>query len=457
MTDADAAEDKSEGLPVTDGFNIGDHLDALRLAVLRSVLLPILVLLVVWPFWDVVNEWLKVLALGHLPVSERPQFVSLDATETMFVSLELSFRIALVSSIPWILMNVWWFVSPGLYPHERRFGRILIPGIVALFGAGVAFALFVAIPFGMSELLHFGFGAVDQQLMSIQRFYDFIFMITTVLGVCFLTPVVVAPAVRFGLLKAEMITKHRRLLIFFCGVLGAILTPTADPITMSLVAVPLYFLIEGGVIIGRIWRRRAEARAVTLEQIKEAFEAGAGTGGSNAGEPQSRSEAVERAVKGDGLLGRGAADSVASLIRDAGASLARNLEEGAQAVSSEGIAKDDTKAAPQATRRDPAREPLPSVKSLTKTAPIIRPAQGAVAQGTASAIEQATAQTARVTKASDESATGAVPSGRVPSLPRELRRRIDHYIRLRLNEVLVDVLRERQSGDHEGENPDGRP
>ncbi len=238
---------------------IGEHLDALRGNLIKALVVPLLLLAVIWPLWSsTIHPFLSNLLLTS---SQHAKLARGSVLDSFSVSMKGSIYLALFLSIPWIMLQIWRFISPGLYENERRFGGFVFPFSLGLFVAGVGFAFFVVIPTALGVLLDFGSEEIPHQWLFIDKFYDFVFSMLFVNGFSFQIPLVIAPAVRFGLLPRAKLTKHRRGLVFASVVLGAVLTPTGDPITMLLVALPLYGLVEGGAWLGDFWRRRSEERA----------------------------------------------------------------------------------------------------------------------------------------------------------------------------------------------------
>jgi Tat protein translocase TatC len=176
--------------------------------------------------------------------------------------MRVSLYAALVFAYPWVMLQAYLFVAPGLYRHERTFFRFAIPAILVLFLAGAAFGRYVLLPISIDFLLHFNtteFGVAENYTLA--AFLSLVFTMTFGLGFVFQIPLVVAPLIRFGLLTPEFFKRKRRYTVMIAIVLGAIISPTGSPLDMVLAGAPIFFLVEGGVLLGRAWKRSALKRA----------------------------------------------------------------------------------------------------------------------------------------------------------------------------------------------------
>lgn len=295
-----------------DSSGVGEHLDELRRSVIYAISLPLLLMATAWTlWWDYIAPFFD----GHFLNDEQRKMVTrMSVLDSISVAFSASTQLAIFMSIPWVIWHIWRFVSPGLYDHEKRFARVAMPGAIGLFCAGAVFAFYVVIPFSLDFLLSFGTDEIGQQFLSVDTFYPFVFSLLLITGLTFQIPVVVAPLVRFGVVQVDWFRRYRRVIMFLSAVLGAVLTPTVDPVTMMLVATPIYFLAEGGVWLGRVWKRWAERRA--------------------AREPQSVADGWREGLgKSDGLLGEDAAQSFADAVGKFAREFSSGVSEGGKELS----------------------------------------------------------------------------------------------------------------------------
>lgn len=233
-----------------------DHLDELRLRLIYSVVFLAVGLVVAFQFRIRLIEWLK----GPLSASEqfrlgRVEVVTLNLTDQFMLSLNLSFWSGLALALPFILWQVWAFIAPGLYPTERRWAVPFIVGAGLSFLLGGVFGYLFVLPTMVGFLLDFLDGAVK----PILNLANYIGTVTTFLisfGLAFELPIVAVILTRIGLVNHTMLRRAWRFALIIILLFAAIITPTPDPASMLLVAVPLYALYELGVILSRVFRVR---------------------------------------------------------------------------------------------------------------------------------------------------------------------------------------------------------
>ncbi len=154
--------------------------------------------------------------------------------------------IGLAIAAPYVLYQVWLFVAPGLYKHERKAGVTFIFASLFLFIAGVAFGYFVMLPYVLAFLT--SFQGPFQPLISINEYIDFILVVLLGLGVIFELPVLVFFLALFGIVTPQFLWKNVRYAILIIAIIAAIVTPTPDALTMIIFMAPmlgLYFLSIG--------------------------------------------------------------------------------------------------------------------------------------------------------------------------------------------------------------------
>jgi sec-independent protein translocase protein TatC len=244
------------------------HLDELRKRLIWSAVGVFIAFSLVFALWadDIVNYIQQIAVVkrevdGEI-VYEQIKFVVINPLELFGTTMRVSFYAAIAFAYPWMMLQAYFFVAPGLYRHERRFFQMAIPAIFVLFVAGAAFGRYVVMPITIPFLLDFNVEAFDAgQSYSLAQFLALVFAMTFGLGFVFQIPLVVAPLVRFGLLSPDFFKRKRRYVIFASVLIGALISPTASPIDMVLAGAPVFFLVEGGAWLGGFWRRRALRKA----------------------------------------------------------------------------------------------------------------------------------------------------------------------------------------------------
>ena len=166
---------------------------------------------------------------------------------------KLSFFIAAFIAMPWILYQIWAFVAPGLYRHEKRFAVPLLVSAILLFYVGVLFAYFFVFPVMFSFFASTTPKGVSM-MTDINQYLDFVLVMFFAFGGAFEVPVAVVLLVITGIVKLEKLKENRRYVFLGCFILAALLTPP-DAVSQSIMALPMYLLFEGGLLMARILLR----------------------------------------------------------------------------------------------------------------------------------------------------------------------------------------------------------
>jgi len=194
--------------------------------------------------------------------SKLPKGTQLIATSVMspFVTpFKLSFFVAVFIAIPYVLYQLWAFVAPGLYKHEKRFAVPLLVSSIILFYIGVAFAYYFVFP----VMFAFFAQTVPQgvaMMTDIENYLDFALTMFFAFGVAFEVPIAVVLLVITGMVSLEKLKSARGYVLIGIFVIAAILTPP-DAVSQCIMAIPMYMLYEGGIVMARVLSRmRQKAR-----------------------------------------------------------------------------------------------------------------------------------------------------------------------------------------------------
>ena len=227
------------------------HLLELRDRLLRAFLAVILVFI---PLAFFANE---VFTFVAQPLIEQlPKGSSLIATSVIspfMTPFKLAFFVALFVAMPFVLYQVWAFVAPGLYRHEKKFALPLLVSSIVLFYAGIAFAYFAVFPV-MFQFFANTTPAGVTMMTDITSYMDFVLTMFLCFGLAFEVPVVVVLLVLTGLVKVEKLAEIRGYVLIGIFVVAALLTPP-DAISQTIMAVPMYLLYEGGLVMARLMSR----------------------------------------------------------------------------------------------------------------------------------------------------------------------------------------------------------
>jgi sec-independent protein translocase protein TatC len=191
--------------------------------------------------------------------------IATDVMSPFTTPFKLSFFIASFIAMPWIIYQLWAFVAPGLYRHEKRFAMPLLVSAIILFYVGVLFAYYFVFP------VMFAFFASTtpkgvSMMTDINRYLDFVLVMFFAFGAAFEVPVAVVLLVITGIVKLEKLKEYRGYVLLGIFIFAALLTPP-DAVSQSILAIPMYLLFEGGLLMARILQRmkRTEAERKQLQ------------------------------------------------------------------------------------------------------------------------------------------------------------------------------------------------
>ncbi len=242
----------------------GEHLEELR----RRLTISLLVLVVTTVFSFIVAErWL--FPIIKSPAPEGVQFVTLDPTGNIGPFIRLSLTSGVVLAMPFVLLQIALFITSALGERERRFVLIMLPVVLIFFFGGIAFGYFVILPPAVNFMLSYGNENIAVITPAISRYISMVTTLLLWLGVSFEIPPAIYVLARIGIVSSKWLIGNWRIIIVGAFVLGAIITPTADPVNQSLVAVPLLGLYLLGIALARIaeaQRRRSVKRGQIVGQ-----------------------------------------------------------------------------------------------------------------------------------------------------------------------------------------------
>ena len=171
----------------------------------------------------------------------------MQPSEAFFTYLKMDVFVGFLIALPVIFYHVWKFFLPALTKSERAALSIVVPASVFLFFAGLAFSFFLVLPTAIKFFM--SFGSEDLTAMfSLSRYFDFMLTFVLPFGFVFELPLVIIVLGKIGLLTSEFLGKYQRIVIFMSFVIGAIITPTPDIFTQSMIALPMILLYEVGYL-----------------------------------------------------------------------------------------------------------------------------------------------------------------------------------------------------------------
>ncbi|GGR65979.1 Sec-independent protein translocase protein TatC [Deinococcus seoulensis] len=231
-----------------------DHLEELRKRIVISAVFLVIGMVAAFQYRLQLLELVKVpLNASVLYQQDKVQLVTLNLTDQFILSLNLSFWAGLAIALPFMLTQVWAFIAPGLYDHERRWALPFIIGAGFSFIVGAIFGYTLVLPTMVRFLLDFLNGAVTP-ILSLGSYIGTVTTFLVAFGLSFELPILAVILTRIGIVNHVLLRKGWRIALVVIMVFAAIITPTPDPTSMLIVAVPLYVLYELGVILSRAFR-----------------------------------------------------------------------------------------------------------------------------------------------------------------------------------------------------------
>jgi sec-independent protein translocase protein TatC len=242
------------------------HLIELRNRIIRALLAFILVFLGLFHWANDIYTLLAQPLLRALP--KGGQLIATEVTAPFFVPIKVTMMAAFLIALPYILYQIWAFIAPGLYSHEKKLGIPLIIASVVLFLCGMSFAYFLVFPVVFGFIA--GVAPVGVAVMTdIGKYLDFVMTMFMAFGITFEVPVVVVLLVKVGFVSVAKLREIRPYVIVGAFVIGAIFTPP-DIVSQIMLAVPLWLLYELGIIVASfITRPTADADEDTYQPLSD--------------------------------------------------------------------------------------------------------------------------------------------------------------------------------------------
>ena len=224
------------------------HLAELRKRLLISVAVVFVMFVICFGFWEHILDWMILPLKEALPAGSNVIFTKVG--EAFFTALKVSFFAAIILSLPVIFWQLWLFIAPGLYEHEKKFVLPFVISATAMFVLGALFAYYVVFPFGFSYLINFG-SQLFTALPSIGEYVGFFTKLMFGFGLAFELPVITFFLATLGLVTDESLKSFFKYAIIIIFAIAAILTPP-DVLSQLLMAGPLVILYGVSILIAKI-------------------------------------------------------------------------------------------------------------------------------------------------------------------------------------------------------------
>ncbi|MFZ0213192.1 MAG: twin-arginine translocase subunit TatC [Candidatus Acidiferrales bacterium] len=263
---SDAARLNLPGEETGDRMSLFEHLADLRKRLLYSAIAIAIGFVVGFS----ISKWMikvvsepMVEALRNAHYSDKLIYTAPAGPINLLISL--GFYLGLVIALPVVLYQIWLFVAPGLYKHERKAVLSFIVSSVLLFLCGVAFAYFILLPFVLKFLLNFQGTLPLQPMISINEYFDLILIVMVGVGAIFELPVLIFVLSVFGIVTPQWLWKNLRYAILVITIVAAIVTPTPDATTMLVFMAPMIALYFIGIGVSYMVFRKKRQREMARE------------------------------------------------------------------------------------------------------------------------------------------------------------------------------------------------
>jgi sec-independent protein translocase protein TatC len=226
-----------------------EHIEELRQRLLRALIALAVGVVISALFTNQILAWMA------RPVGGLEKLEAIEVTENLGVFMQVALLGGALLAMPFIVYQVWQFITPGLEPHEKRYVYMLAPAATLLFVAGAAFAYFVMLPAAVPALL--GFAPIPTRPRP-ANYISFVTNLMFWVGISFEMPLFIFFLAKVRLVGPRDLLRNWRVAVFLIALLAALVTPTGDPINMGLVMIPLVVLYILSILLARVAYRESE-------------------------------------------------------------------------------------------------------------------------------------------------------------------------------------------------------
>jgi len=228
------------------------HLVELRDRLLRAVLVVLVIFLALFTFSNELYSLLAEPLLIHLPTGSS--MIATEVASPFLTPFKLSMVSAIFIGMPFILYQLWAFIAPGLYKHEKSLAIPLLFSSIILFYLGMVFAYFVVFPLMFQFFTGIALEGVTM-MTDITKYLDFVLKMFFAFGIAFEVPIATIIVIATGMTTAEKLSKKRPYIIVVAFIAGMLLTPP-DVVSQMLLAIPMWILFEIGLVFSKVLTRK---------------------------------------------------------------------------------------------------------------------------------------------------------------------------------------------------------
>ena len=271
---------KNKGKNLEAEMSFFDHLEVLRWHLIRSAIAIVVFMVVAFSFYDFIfddiimgpkdaNFWTYRMMCHIADWLNTPDFCVTEVPGTIIntqmagqfiLQINSSLIIAVLLGFPYLLYEVWLFVKPALTDIERKSASGFVFYATTLFALGVLFGYYVVVPLSMNFLANYSISEDINNTITIDNYLSFVATLTLGCGIVFELPIIIFILSKLGIMTPQFMRKSRQYAIIIIFIIAAIITPTADIITMLTVSFPMFLLYELSIVVAsRVHKRRMKA------------------------------------------------------------------------------------------------------------------------------------------------------------------------------------------------------
>ena len=231
---------------------IMEHLVEVRDRLFKAVGAVIVTTVIAFIFFNQIIDFL----LAPAPADMKMQTITI--MEPLSIFFKVSLTAGLIVAMPFLVYQLFAFISPALTSKEKRYIYMILPAVMVMFLAGVAFAYFIALPRAMGFFATFGSDWVNIE-PAISSYINIVTRLLIGVGLMFETPIIIMVLARMGLVTPKWLAARRKIWIVLAFVIAALITPTFDPINQTIIALPMIILLELSIWLSKlVYKKKSE-------------------------------------------------------------------------------------------------------------------------------------------------------------------------------------------------------
>lgn len=250
-TDRKEDEELEEQEELTGQMSFFEHLGELRRRILNSLIAVGVAFAACYYFADEIFG-----VFYRLIQHTGADLIQSEFTDAFTVQLKMAFMVAIFLSSPFLLAQIWLFISPGLYRRERRYALPFVVSATVLFVIGGLFGYYVALPTGLQFLIDIGKHLNIKPWINVSAAFDLVFALLVGMGVVFEIPALIFLLSRLGIVSGPFLLRNMKYAVLGCFIAAAVITPTGDIGNMMILAVPMIALYAVGILVAFVFGKK---------------------------------------------------------------------------------------------------------------------------------------------------------------------------------------------------------